>query len=306
MDIQTILHALRSYNIDVQEILEDKKESNDSLYTITFKQDELKVEIKGLYPDVMAVISVLKKHPPITQTQLHNQIHTGVTIVNGSSLKKPIATLSRGIDNKHAYLHIDDKCYSGSGALLMINEYVILFKDTTGLYQETGGKIDMYNAEAYIEDEPEKILFYNAQKEVLEESANLIKLDVESTTYVDIESPINHTWYRVYLYKFDETLDNIYSWFKHNNDKIRESTIYGPGYREIDDIKFVKFATLNKLCHSTAPYEQITLPDGEFIKIRDRTIKALCNLNRKITATPTNNKQVDNVSLSGLICVHLL
>lgn len=183
-------------------------------------QNNIDVVIRGTYNSVMSTVDVLNTYPPTLRVLKDcDKIGTREYVElygPGSTSTKSIANVPTiGVQDRGSYMLVKmgNKTYSGSGSLIMVvetgqpltNAKFVLFRDQkTGQYEDLGGKIDKPSAGVNIDKD---ILFNNAKKETLEESMKLFTLAKESTTYVDIESTSDNTFYRVYVYMF--VMNNI-------------------------------------------------------------------------------------------------
>lgn len=266
----------------------------------------ISVSISGSYNDVRSVLDILNSYPPQKQIDCNDKKYISLdqTI---QSLNKSINVIKNG---KHINVKIDNKIYTGSGSLIMIIDKknpsrpkFMLFKDPkTKQCQDLGGRIDDPNT---IIDG--SILFNNAKKETIEESMNLIQLENSSEHYVDIQSTLDDTYYRCYLYFIQvDDINQIKSLFDHNKYQVLDNYInnFNESYRELDNIvlfdyyNFIKKLdtyNVHKYGISTGVFQSI---DGTSEYVRDRTLQTISKLMfDNVFEKIINNRQIHNLSI---------
>lgn len=256
------------------------------------------VVLRGTYNDVMSTLDVLNTYAPIkkpcTSTDPNKKVYFPLY---GPGSNKPLNVSTVPVvgainTGNYVYLKMDGKTYSGSGSLIMVVEQgkpitdakIVLFRDAKGIFQDLGGKIDKPAPNVAIDKDT---IFKNAKKETEEESMKLFSLTNPSTTFVDVESTIDNTFYRVYLYVFVmnniNQLSNMYednklqilTNFPHNfNDSYKETNMLAL----FDYNTFMKkLATYNPMMYSTSSgvFQTTT---GQQVTVKDRTMKVISKL----------------------------
>lgn len=308
------------YGVNADVILPQKYEyryTNDS---------GIDVIVRGTYDDVMATIDILNTYKPTKNST--NTVHdaSGRTRANNvfsnmpthNTMIKQTQVVGTKNNGKHLLVSINNKVYSGSGALIMCVEggktldsvKFVLFRNSTGsgTYQDLGGKIDKPSAGTNVD---EKILFTNAQKESKEESILLIDIKTKSNMFVDIESTTNNTYYRVYLYLVVvNNLSDLERMYEENklNMMSNYSGNFDESYRETDKIGFFDYTSfvkkMDNYSHITnVKHGVFTTVDGSNVNVSGRTIKVISEfvsngvfnkLFSDITLVSTSNTQIIN------------
>jgi len=258
-------------------------------------QQGVEVVLRGTYNDVMSAIDVLNTYPPTKRACTD----TGKKYVplygpdpNAQKQTPTVPTVGQIKQGNYVHIQIDNKTYSGSGAVIMVVEKsapsisakFVLFKGSKdNQYQETGGKIDIS-----IANNTQDTIFKNAKKETQEESANLFDLDKESPHFVDIESTTDNTYYRVYLYIFQMTnsanLKNLYN--ENHQFAMTYQSQYPKDFMETDDIDLFDYSAFMRTLKQYNPLTFDT-KSGQFqtalsftpVSVRGRTMKAIATMN---------------------------
>ena len=291
----------------------DPSKTKNGVYEKQYINDLINVNISGKYDDVMYVFSLLQQFPPLHKNDVSNanvilshNLHTGK--------KDPVYTVP--VDDIHKIAMINKKRYSGSGILPLVhsqgNHYFVLFKSAKSeFYEELGGKLDIN-----IKND-KNILWENAIKEATEESAYLFDFTKikEPESYVEIESNITNSWYRMYVVYFD--LQSIYDVnslirsYMGNKSKLNSNNnSFDKSYFETNDISFVAWnelynITMDKLNESANYVKSFQCKDhnGSIIRVRGRTIKAIFNMRSnsiKLTKIQGKSQQLKQILHNGI------
>lgn len=279
------------------------------------------VVIRGTYNDVMATVDVLNAYPPIKKNCSNSDANANTNkkqyfeLYGPGSGPEPTTMLPKSVgvtsastlnDVNHINIKMDGKIYSGSGSLIMVAEQgkpmtdakFILFRDTNGFFQDLGGKIDKPSSNTPINKD---ILFNNAKKETAEESMKLFNITCESTIYVDVESTIDNTFYRVYLYLFVmNNINQLASLYDANRMQILTNFPhnYNESYKETNMLDLFdyntfmnKLPTYNPMLYNTSSGVFQTV-SGQQVNVRGRTIKVIAKLQseNKFLELINNNK----------------
>lgn len=269
------------------------EQSNDLYYRIAtnnsttdlvkhrYKKNNIDVVIAGTYNDVTSILHVLNKTVPVKITKdfsYFNDKSSEVSTVSTNFEYIPV-------DDKHIHVKIDNKTYSGSGVLLIVKNknnnknYFALFKSTlTHKYDDLGGKIDR----KFIDNE--KVLSENSIKEALEESIELCDIKTETDKYVDIHSNINDTYYRVYLYKLEDTSNNINKLMEKYNDNmvLSRTKLLSDDYHETNDMQLFDTELfkykLDKIYYDDIPKGTFLNYKRDPVNVNGRVIKVIKTL----------------------------
>jgi len=240
------------------------------------------VVIRGSYNDVMSVVDVLNMYKPLKNNDQKDECKNDV--------KRNAPEV--GVIDKGKYIHInmDNKVFSGSGSLIIIvpsgvndikNSYFALLEGNDGVYQEPGGKIDKVNN--VVSNSQQSVnrntLFANSVKETTEETNGLFEIKEESKHYVDVESEINNTFYRVYLYivHINVNPEELKRYYTMNKTAL-SSVNNLDSYNETKSLALFKFsdfeATLNSVSNNVSQYS-FKNNSGQFKNVKGRTVKAI-------------------------------
>jgi len=206
---------------------------------------------------------------------------------------------------------MDQKTFSGSGAVIMVIEpnqplnkaKFILFQDTKNEYQDLGGRIDKPAPNVSVDKDT---IFKNAQKETKEESLELFSL-TNPSTFVDVESTKDNTFYRVYLYVFRmQGPNNPVTMYNHNRNKIlMYPSNYDESYKETTALALFDYEnfmnTINMLNPLTNINGSFQTTDGKTVNVKNRAIKAIQKLysENKFTDVINNNKIITPTIVNG-------
>jgi hypothetical protein len=275
----------------------DKTKPKNFEYTINYNGKNITISSIDS-ASVMDIVYSLQKNPPVKTPTTTNLQITPTTPANPASLEYN--------DDGNVYLHMNNKKYSGSGALIIITDIhnksslVILFKDSRNKYHEPGGYINKDIAKKYIKSDPENILFMNAHKYMEEESVRLFVMKKPlQNKYIDIQLFSTNELYRLYLYIYKtNNSDEIKINHEHNKRIIRESDDNYENY--ITDMDFFYYNIIqeyidNEYVNIDAPYGIIQTDDGINVRVAGRTLKILKKLKPIINVTTKND------DLSGVI-----
>ena len=231
---------------------------------------------------VHAVLNVLIKHPPTLKTNSGTHLNIQPVTSSAPSTIQPVK-LSTRMGN--ITLDIDNKIYSGSGAVIIVidsnNEpYVVLFKHKKSeLYQELGGKLEKKIIEKYI-SKPYEGLYHNARGRVNYESLRVFELVNPSIDEVEIKSPNNHTLYKVYLYIIRvKNIQEIKTALYTNRPTLQSDPNNFSLYDDFSDIDFFKLSYIQHLLIknniNTMPYINMQTVDNINVKCKSRTFNVL-------------------------------
>lgn len=277
------------------------------------------VILRGTYNDVMSTVDVLNTYPPLkkpcseTNKREYLELYGPGSKPSNVPIVPIVGTTPSAYGTNYINIKMDGKVFSGSGSLIMVAEQgkpltdakIILFRDVNGFYQDLGGKIDKLAPNVAVDKDT---LFKNAKKETEEESMKLFDLVNPSVTFVDVESSMDNTFYRVYLYLFvlnnTNQLANMYDAnkmqiltnFPHNfNESYKETNALAL----FDYNTFItKLATYNPTLYNTSQgvFQTVT---GQQVNVRGRTMRVIAKLQteNKIIDVIRNNK-VNNSTVS--------
>ena len=267
-------------------------------------QNGIDVVIRGTYNHVMSVIDILNTYPPVIDDNRSNKLFP----LSGPQSKQTIGSApSVGIQNngsKHIFVKINDKVFSGSGSLIMVVEdgqpissaKFVLFRNTkTKYFEELGGKIDKPSDKTI----DSSILFKNCKKESDEESMKLFILNNESPVFIDIESTLDNTFYRVYVYLFKiNNINQLSSYYNHNRNIVLRSSQYTDSDRETDILNLFDYQTfVSKLNnYSGSRYDSnigiFKSTNGNQVEVDGRTVKVIAHLtdNNILSSIITKNQ----------------
>lgn len=257
-------------------------------------QQGVEVVLRGTYDDVMSAIDVLNTYPPEKRECTETGKRTYVPLYGPGSKKNPsVPTIGQIKQGDYIQLRMNNKIYSGSGALIIVfekhtlfnfnNAKIILFKDSkNNQYQETGGKIDISFVNKSINKDT---LFENSRKETEEESLKLFYLNKESPYFVEIESTTDNTFYRVYLYLFEmENSNQLTNLYDENRKQILDYR-YSKEYMETDKLTLFDFNTFIQTVDNYKPLTyarssgNFQTTSRDLVTVRDRTMKVIAKMN---------------------------
>lgn len=232
----------------------------------SFKINNVEVSIKGDEPSVTAVLNTLKTYPPTGPVCLPNKAeeHKYIGFDDPCDIKlevgegaPEIGSITFGdFDRKDIIVLMPNGTkFSGSGTIVFIKtkngkiylpvfSYINPSSREIPKYESLGGMISNKI------NKTSNILYENAIKESLEESAGLFHISKDNNKndqnrdYVDIDSNISNTKYRSYPYFINvNTLDDIKVPYDSNVIKIAKMNNVKnyDYYRETNDIQFIDF-----------------------------------------------------------------
>jgi hypothetical protein len=296
---------------DVTKYVDPKYISGPQKYEYRYNnQNGIDVVIRGTYNHVMSVIDVLNTYPPTINDK--SEPSKKFFPLNSSNLKQPMGSIpSIGIqDNgsKHMFVKMDNKVFSGSGSLIMVVEdgqastaaKFVLFRNTkSGYFEELGGKIDKPTNTTI----DANILFTNCKKESEEESMKLFNLNNVSPVFVDIQSTLDNTFYRVYVYLFKiNNIEQLSSYYNHNRDIVLRSNNFTDADRETDILNLFDYQSfISKLGDYNAINYDIKngvfrSTTGRHVEVDGRTIKVISHLINNNILSDIINKNKFNPS----------
>ena len=281
-------------------------------------QNGVDVVLRGTYNNVMSTVDVLNTYPPIKKPcndtssnsgskreyfEIYGPGSTSPTALNPAVDTQVVGTPS---GSNFINVKIDGKVYSGSGSLIMVVEQgkslndakFVLLRDTNGQYQDLGGKIDKPAANTAID---KNILFINAKKETEEESMKLFNLTKPSSFFVDVESTIDNTYYRVYLYLFVlNNINQLAPMYEANKMQVLTNFphMFNDSYKETNMLGLFDYNTLMSKLSTYNPSVYNTssgvfqTTTGQPVNIRGRTMRVIAKLqsDNKFIDLLRNNK----------------
>ena len=289
--------------------------TNDPLYDILYNDgipqyeflyvnsDGVEAIITGTYIELMYLIEILKSSMS-GETDPHKLIkpytststYTSTTPINiPLNTHTNVTPIDKG---KIINLKVNDKIYSGSGIVIfaldstasrdIANAKLLMFRDSkTQEYSETGGKIDKPSPDVPNDID---ILFKNAVKETHEESMRLCTFHDKSQYFIDIQSPTDNTYYRVYVYvlkMLNKDIVMLPKWFDENKKWTLDNfpLKHEDAYRETNAMRLFNYDNLEKLLKTYDPAKsvrtaQIQATASEFVTVRDRTLSVMHHLLR--------------------------
>jgi len=277
------------------------------------------VVLRGTYNDIMSTVDVLNTYPPTKKECSETDPSKKPRFPLYGPGSQPPSTSTNvptvGTMNVGNFIHIvmDQKTFSGSGAVIMVLEpnqsiekaKFILFQNKKDSYEDLGGRIDKPLPNESVDKDT---IFKNAKKETAEESMNLFSL-TNPSTFVDVESTIDTTFYRVYLYVIQmQNPNSLVNMYDQNKNKILTifASNFSESYKETTALALFEYDTfmnklkmLNPLTNTDAAFQTT---DNKTVIVKNRTIKAIQKLSseNKITDVINNNRIITpNVVLAS-------
>lgn len=267
-----------------------KTSVEDKIYKYDYaNRNGVNVSITGSFEDVVLTKAILEQTNPqkvnVEEAKQMMDRHT-IKILADPNVSNKFKQKQIGVQyNKdHAILESDSILYSGSGSLLIFNfpegTYLALFRSSeTKQYDDLGGKID---SKINFKQDLNDILFENAKKETLEESAKLFLLENRTKNYVDINSDKSNSIYRSYIYHLkpeqELTTRNMKIAFQKKLQDVYADLSSKPDYKETDDIEFFDLYHFEEELKDFNPnVSHAVLPTitGRLVRVRGRVLRVL-------------------------------
>ena len=269
----------------------NRDESND-LVQHRYKKNNIDVTITGLYEDVYSILHVLEQTQPVKKTDFTEFFGNNNYSVS-DSVQNNLLTPSNDTDNNISYecTRRDDKHiyakdtktgkkYSGSGILLIVKNkddikhpdgYFVLFNSSSNnRYDDLGGKLDTQ----FVDNN--NILLENAKKEAQEESIDLFNFNSNSDKFIDIKSNRDNTYYRVYIYKVEDTNKKIQTLIEKYNNQYRTNRNTKPDYYETDRLGLFDYNLFKRRLDSKYNIDNITYGVFQTHNLDNVTVNGRC------------------------------
>lgn len=204
-------------------------------------------------------------------------------------------SVGKTVTGQDAFIYNDGltpKYYTGAGILLLerngMSPNVVLF-NSRGLYQDCGGTIIPSDFDG------EMSLQKTAKREVREETANLINVNIDLNNYVD--ASVNNTLYRGHVIALNDRVDiNQYI----NNLNILRANRAPAEWFETNDMQKFNLQTLLNYVQVTPHNNHASIADinGVYRNVHGRTISIIRELynQNKIVAATSNFRNANYVT----------